>query len=626
MNKAELIRKIAKRSGIPETDTKIFFEMFLRRASSILKKGDALKFNGLGYFQLQQGVTKENVYKSDQRIIYSNLMVYYPFGNQIDETEEKIIFNVPVTEENEFEEIDSHFSLSIGKPVIPIAGVNETELFFPSRGNEMRKLIESKVDKLLLNAEVIDRYTKGNEILVIGSENIGIGQLELDLKEEENSFHTTSESSKNLNEEKSEKTSEFGHVAWDFGYDLEKQIEEEAIIDSANDIPEEIPGDIFDVEKISWDFDNPVLEEESANEENLTQETESLPTPQVEREDTAEGQLTSEDEEKIETADENIDNFERVKPVTSDFSDKEILKLNKRENLSWDFGANLSNEDEEIPLTESGSNSNETAEHELVNESVVHEEDDKNTIEVESSKNELKETTVPEVKHEEKISEENKTSDVSDKTPDNLYSNEKTSLPFWVALVTIVAVGVALFLYLKSTSFKFPWGNNNTKVKTKEINVSHPKIIKRNYEVPVTYPYGNGRNTNGKNSISNGVKKKSTGENVSKRNKTDKAASVFFSKTKLKNKKSLKIYDAKPRLSERAIKQNIIKSGENYLVHVSSWQSTFVANKEAEKYNKRGFKSTVEKISIPGRGIWYRVIVGNFKSLEKAENFLRNNE
>ena len=51
MTKAELIRKLAKKAGIPDSEAKVFFEIFLRKASEILKLGEAIKLKNFGYFQ-----------------------------------------------------------------------------------------------------------------------------------------------------------------------------------------------------------------------------------------------------------------------------------------------------------------------------------------------------------------------------------------------------------------------------------------------------------------------------------------------------------------------------------------------------------------------------------------------
>ena len=59
MTKAELIRKVAKRAGIPDQEAKFFFELFLKKASLKLHPGETIKLKGLGYFQLKKGRIKK---------------------------------------------------------------------------------------------------------------------------------------------------------------------------------------------------------------------------------------------------------------------------------------------------------------------------------------------------------------------------------------------------------------------------------------------------------------------------------------------------------------------------------------------------------------------------------------
>ena len=42
MTKAELIRKIAKHAGVPDSEAKIFFELLLKKSSDLLKAGEAI--------------------------------------------------------------------------------------------------------------------------------------------------------------------------------------------------------------------------------------------------------------------------------------------------------------------------------------------------------------------------------------------------------------------------------------------------------------------------------------------------------------------------------------------------------------------------------------------------------
>ena len=59
MTKAELIRKVAKNVGVPDTDAKIFFELFLKRVSEIVEIGQSIFVKDFGYFHLIKGNTRK---------------------------------------------------------------------------------------------------------------------------------------------------------------------------------------------------------------------------------------------------------------------------------------------------------------------------------------------------------------------------------------------------------------------------------------------------------------------------------------------------------------------------------------------------------------------------------------
>ena len=79
--------------------------------------------------------------------------------------------------------IDSYFSLSFGKPVIPLKDANISEYFIPPAGNELRRLFDSKADKLLQEVEVTDNFTKEDEILLINPELFDPNQIEINWDE-----------------------------------------------------------------------------------------------------------------------------------------------------------------------------------------------------------------------------------------------------------------------------------------------------------------------------------------------------------------------------------------------------------------------------------------------------------
>ena len=207
------------------------------------------------------------------------------------------------------------------------------------------------------------------------------------------------------------------------------------------------------------------------------------------------------------------------------------------------------------------------------------------------------------------------------KTRQYSFSRNKSPFVFIVALFTIIAVGAALFIFLQKDSLKFPW--QGTKTGSGKTPASTPAIIERQYDIPVTYPYNNEAvNNKEQAAINSELNAKAAQANQSAKPKEQANTSL-----------SSLLKDQAPTLSTgnkisglTKVKDNVYKSGNNYFVQVSSWQSEFVAKKESEKFNRKGFKSFVEKVNIPGKGTWFRVKVGNFKSVEQAENFYNTNK
>src|ERR1035437_9104303 len=182
MTKAEVIRKLAKKVGVQDLDAKIFFEVFLRKVSLQLNPGETIKIKNFGYFQIHTGkIIKTHVNNSHP--VSADLIAFYPLLEEQDEAHENLIFNIPDKKEEEYNLIDSYFSLSFGKPVIPLKGANISEYFIPPTGNELRRLFDTKADKLLQEVEVVENYVKGNEVLLIDPESISANQIEINWEE-----------------------------------------------------------------------------------------------------------------------------------------------------------------------------------------------------------------------------------------------------------------------------------------------------------------------------------------------------------------------------------------------------------------------------------------------------------
>lgn len=71
---------------------------------------------------------------------------------------------------------------------------------------------------------------------------------------------------------------------------------------------------------------------------------------------------------------------------------------------------------------------------------------------------------------------------------------------------------------------------------------------------------------------------------------------------------------------------HIYKSGDKYSVQISSWRKKAHADREAQKLVSKGHNVYIVKVYLKSlKGTWYRVRVGDFKSLQEAQDFVKNN-
>ncbi len=699
MTKAEVIRKTAKRAGVPDSEAKVFFEIFLEKSSELLKPGEAILLKGLGHFQFRKGKVRSNIptKPAENESALINLMVYYPVSSAAinpssdihgKDAEEEIIFNVPVLQLENYNPLDSHFSLSLGKPVIPLKDVSTTDFFIPLTGMELRKLVEAKVDKLLSDAELVKEYTKGNEVLIINTGFAKSHQLE---------FKWSEKPSKNIADKESaaqSQNAETGYeelpakeISWDFGDDLSKEIEEESILDTDREeqfITDEETGG----QNINWNFGVTVVDEEPhqaepeiGNEEKLSEEenqpsqeeqTVSAEIPGVQQSVTEDISLWDD----IETENK----FERVRSFSSYFDDdktemipgeNELDTLGKPETASFqkfepDTQINeeniqdevLHNEADQTLITEQEKQPDEIKD---LRQQISDDEIDTTSTAIEETPeadSKAGNEKVPEQLSSDSIEKPYIRSSVITKRLENksYYSREGTSPVFLIAVFVIIAVAVALYFYLNKT---FDFSKKKPAEEVTQSTIIHPNIIERDYSIPVTYPYNieqSGIQSEGAGtkifdgSISPkaldeiksqeikkiGQKKnevEKTGGRVNKiqqQKENTKAEALTKEKQKVNNgttDASAFSFDKLPPPADTTkLHENISTAGGNYTVQVSSWHTKSIADQQAAKFKSKGYDAYVEKAVIPGKGTWYRVKVKNFKTMREAENFLMSNQ
>ncbi len=564
MTKVELIRKLAKKAGVPDSEAKIFFEIFLQHIGSQLSPGEAINIKNFGFFQLRKGKIKSAGEQQESESLFPDLIVYTPHENTAADSDESLIFNIPVSKPIEYNPIDSHFSLSFGKPVIPLRGVRESEFFLQPTGNELRRLIESKVENLIEHAGLIKNYTKGNEYILISADVLKTHQFEFSWNEASNKPDADIQSSIAEN------------IPWDFGEDISKQIEEESILDVEREDEQK---------NITWDFG---IIDEPDDEERTT-------TPQ------------REDETKKPNV-ENLKNFKRVNSFTSEHQKPKGGYITRsEEDLTWNFG--VPSEDEsnrrinastrtdifsryDEPLQSKNEfvevkNKRKTYEHELT-------EEEQQQLDYTIRQEEQKQETFI---HPEPEEQKEKTFSSHTSIDRNYYSGRKSTPVFFIALFVIVFVGAALFIYLRD-------GGLLKKKNSKPVEVKQSvalNIIERTYDIPVTFPYTK------------------TGEVVQQKSieTENNVAKTVISK----NSSGEIVYQSG--VQSEKIKDNLFKEGETFSVQVSAWRTRSKAAGEAEKLIKRGLNAAVETVVVSGK-TWYRVKIIKLKSQSEAEKYLTN--
>jgi cell division septation protein DedD len=647
MTKAEIIRKLAKRAGITDLDAKVFFEAFLRKAVLRLEPGDSVKVKGFGYFQRRTGKVKNHI-DSDVNNAFANLIVFYPFRSENEDGNENLIFDVPAKIEEEYNLIDSYFSISFGKPVIPLKDANLSEFYIPPVGNELLRLIEMRAEKLLEETEVVENYIKGNELLLIDSGILNPNQMEINW-DEKNSPHGEADELFSSNAEETNDQSD--KMTWDFGEDLEKEIQEESILDINSE--DKLFVDYDDLKEISWEFgldenekkpERPFQKEKEpfipiTSVEEINKEIEKPDIKETEKEPT----------EKENQVDSAPDNFQRVKSFATEFNiDQNKFGLTKSEmDLTWSFHKDENDDDSALLKSITQEINNEgfaeikyhkrkykfetdisepsEQEHDLLLEREIipeYESDQEQKVVAipvqEPLKKEIAEpeekTKVepslpkaiiePEVEIKQHFEE---FPPAADRTPGH---SKKKGIGIFVVSALFLVICGSIFLYI-TMSHLFSH-SPNFKTAGPVVNNVSSVTIERDFDIPVTYPYIHDNTVKQPiDPFSINLLELDSSKDIKAPEET-KPVEKEMPKTETKSENNS--------LKPVKLKEFIYKSGNNFLVQVSSWPSEPAALKQASFFKNKGFETEIEKAFI-GKGYWFRVRVGYFKSENEAEAF-----
>ena len=589
MTKTEFINKFSNSVGIIETDAKVYFDILLRKLSLTLKSNQAIFISNFGYFYLIKGKLKKPALGEDADEIAEELIdiILYSEEEKLSQSETKgFVFNVPFNDDEDYNPVDSYFSLSIGKPVIHLMGVLGENSYTPTSGFEYRRWMESKVEELIKNSKIINSEERF-PTLIIDASSYNSNQVHLEQNKDvlESLIEDVDKSDTRVDEVTQK--NKLKNIAWDFGENYSEKISLQSILELAD-------------ERINADSNVKVNKTENNTPKDDKSEEEKILDVLLENEN-SEKDVDLNNTNEPEKTEEALNDFDEIKSTPDDIpkmdaeiSDEEFWKSTSKYFETYN-PPEMASKDE--------------------NEFIENKSTEANLGEFSAKENKIKL-----VDENNKLSKDkrNKSYAVSDNKKSNFINHSKSKkksnwLIIFVIMLFIVLVA-ALYWY-----FQF-YKNSASEIKITQSSLSsdNANIIERDYKIPVTYPYLP------ESSIMDSTKSEIMTEDFEKSEASKIGLDAKQNETKTNDAKQIgnSKYSSGSAIT---VGDNIYRYGNIFVVQVASFRSKSIAENEAGKYRNKGYNSFVEQAEITGRGLWYRIRVGDFSSIDEAKNFISKN-
>ena len=604
MTKTELVRVISKKAGVSDTAAKEFFDIFLRRIADKLQPGESAQFSNLGYFHFRKGkIKKQRSADEEERFEYLDMLIFSSSSQFKIKSPDNLVFSAPEAENEDQEILDSHFSLSIGKPVLP--QLEGKESIFPQKysAGELSRLLEKKVESLMINLNTDEIIKTKSEILLVDIKPMYEDQFELELDDDakkKNSLKISDAAIHSSEKLKSE--------AWGFGKDLSRKIEKKSIPEvgvDKNEIEKEKESTSWDFGKRFWANKIESTVESSAKpHKNVQREFQKkkfdfsrkekqkafqLDEELIEREETEKPDIQM-DDFTVTDRDEKIGKFERVRSITSSLSDE----VSEKEI----FGFNRFFKDKENPLEKVQPDNNFSK--------MISKAEKFHPVEVPKQVKETKEVSIVEENSETELK-------LNRSESKRTYAQQKRSSSTGVVstiIVGIILICGILYLFLRDDGKTELSAEMNPPIE----RTDNTTYVERSYDIPVTYPYEKQESETkieglGSTVIADTEPKEQSKEKIKPKDEIEKVEPPIIDN----------VVDRSSDLPT-LVAANIYKYNQSFVVQISSFRSKTVADEEATKYNLLGYNAFVESAVINGN-TWYRVRVGDFQTLNEAKQF-----
>lgn len=607
MNKEELQKYCAELIGVSSSEKELAFDILKEKILDQLKKdGDALRVDQLGVFQLK--LDEEN---NSAELIFTSSSKKF--------SSKTLFLRIPVKLSNYEEDttVEDIFSLSVGKPIVPLKsstesnGDNEASFIF------IKKKIEERVSEILSNSEMLAGFNLWDEYL----KTIPSRDEKQELRNESESLlHKLSEP------------------------EPEAEAEEDSFNKTliANDLefysyPDEEKGNEIEIDDELFDdletFKN-IQQKESISSEEVMEAI----TSQLEIQN--DKSITDEEINELEVPNEDVKE-ETVKPVEEPrqvFHDEELFDIDdsifkdndELDKVDWNWGDELEKviPDEEEPnkkVVEAPKKVRTDKEKTKVTKEKSIDSDPFGTLEQTLASDEEFKTLTGEFRpeldsrsfdDEYRITNLSKPREVPPKhktrftrltSPVDEQFNEEERLPvnnkpstyksfreknsnsnlFVIAGIIVILIAIIYFAFSVSEQ-----PSKDLIAPTNQITQEEPRgdIVTREVQAPTQVA--------------------ETQTQVIPNNEVTSSGP-----------------DNTSEVEEVRISNLIFRRGNEFNVQVSSWRSAIKADDEMKRLKARGYKAFVVQAYLPAKGgTWYRVRIGGFKSVDEARNFLNNTQ
>lgn len=637
------------------------------------------------FHKIKFKLSSENDSINDQNNEFSNIIVFTESEQLDEYISEDQIFCNPTKFDLKYNSFENLFSISAGKEFLNYDLIKSGRMILPVSQNEYLDLIDSKLDSLLNNSNIsenaqieipclnfhIQNEEKDFSVEIVQKEiekselNVGVEHSDTknisevqqidfsELLSNEISVPTFTEEEmfESKKEDLIENKKEFSEVPEDLNLldNVSEQKDEETIfndllnlkdVDEQNEVVSDIDEivdfakkdfvipeekftskidneeeEIIPNEEISWDK---IISEISADEEEISFESiiksddELQQIPETIVEENAAEEIFPEIKIQEETISEEtaLNNIEEIKEdTTNNVLNNAINQIETEDEvLPESFIDELSENTTDEQIQENILSDESFEREDTYYGDTTDEEDYVSTDEQEIFTEEELEAA-----EEELVSQDSQKDFPPNSETD--YEAPQKSNKIWIfAILLIIALSTAVVYYLFPEYFNLFTQNEVIS----DLSISDKKVsrIERNFDLPVTYPYppieeniSNQPKQLEMKVETNLIENSSESKEIKSENKINKVEPVESEKTN------------KPIGNSEKISETISKTSDKYIVQVASFKSETIAQREVNKIKSKGYSAFVERTEIPNRGIWYRVKVSGFNSVNEAQNF-----